>query len=234
MGRALVLEPYFASSVLGASALVASTNRAVQDRSLSDVATGEHVLALAHEEPGLPLDDAATRAERSAGGWSLTGRKCAVLQARDAHSIIASARVAPGPDGIGLFLVAADATGVRRDDYILVDQRTASEIQFNGVQATELAPALPQATQAIQRAIALGTAALVAEAAGTMRAAFEATMTYLATRKQFGRALSEFQALRHRAADMLVGVETVEAMASRTAAGESITSVPRTCPASTC
>lgn len=213
MGRALVLEPYIPSSILGASALAACGEPALKERLLSKVATGEHVLAFAHEEPGLCLDQTGTQAQRSADGWTLSGRKCAVLQARDAQSLVVTARVAPGEDGLGVFLVAAGAPGLRRHDYLLLDQRTASDIVFDGVVATEIALPCAQTTQAIRRTLALGTAALVAEASGAMRAALEATTSYLATRKQFGRALSEFQALRHRAADMLVSVETVEAMA---------------------
>jgi alkylation response protein AidB-like acyl-CoA dehydrogenase len=212
MGRSLVLEPYLGSSVLGAHALAAS-NGAAQKALLERVMTGEHLLGFAHEEPGRSLEDAATRAHRSGDSWHLTGRKCAVFQARDAHSFVVSARVAPGLDGVGLFLVAADAAGIQRHDYLLLDQRTASDISFDNVLATELAPASRETSQTIRRILALGTAALVAEAAGAMRAALDTTTEYLATRKQFGRPLSEFQVLRHRTADMLVSVETVEAMA---------------------
>lgn len=213
MGKALVLEPFIPSSVLGASALAASTNKALKERLLESVASGEHRLAFAHEEPPLSLADAAVQAQRSDGGWKLTGTKVSVLQARDANSLVVSARAAAGEHGIGLFLVAAGEPGLRRHDYLLLDQRSASDISLNGVPASEIVAPSPQATHVIRRTLAFGTAALVAEAAGAMRAALEATTSYLATRKQFGRALSEFQALRHRAADMLVSVETVEGMA---------------------
>jgi alkylation response protein AidB-like acyl-CoA dehydrogenase len=213
MGKALVLEPFIPSSVLGACALAAGTGKALKDQLLESVATGEHRLAFAHEEPPLSLFDAAVHAQRSDGRWKLTGKKVSVLQARDANSLVVSARAAAGEHGIGLFLVAADAPGLQRHDYLLLDQRSASDISLDGVAATEIAAPSPQATHAIRRTLAFGTAALVAEAAGAARAALEATTSYLATRRQFGRALSEFQALRHRAADMLVSVETVEAMA---------------------
>lgn len=211
MGRSLVMEPYFATAVLGVSALTAAGCE--PSDVLEAVAAGEHRLALAHEELDVALFDAQTQARNEDGRWLLSGRKCAVLHARDAHTLIVTARVHEGADGIGLFTIAADAPGLTRHDYVLVDRRSSSDLTLDNVEADVLLAPSAQASAALARTIAIGTAALVAEAAGATRSALDYTTDYLKTRKQFGRPLSEFQALRHRAADMLIGVETVEAMA---------------------
>ena len=211
MGRSLVMEPYFATAVLGVSALTAAGSE--QSDLLEAVAAGEHRLALAHEEVDVELSDVKLQARNENGRWLLSGRKCAVLHARDAHTIIVTARVQEGPEGIGLFTIPADAAGLTRHDYILVDRRSSSDLTLDNVSADVLIAPSAQASAALERTIAIGTAALVAEAAGASRAALDCTTEYLKTRKQFGRPLSEFQALRHRAADMLICVETVEAMA---------------------
>jgi alkylation response protein AidB-like acyl-CoA dehydrogenase len=56
-------------------------------------------------------------------------------------------------------------------------------------------------------------AALCAEAVGAMEALRDLTVDYLKQRQQFGRAIGEFQALQHRAADMLVATEQARSMA---------------------
>jgi alkylation response protein AidB-like acyl-CoA dehydrogenase len=211
MGRSLALEPYFATAVLGVSALTAAG--ADCPGLLESVAAGEHRLALAHEEPGHDLSGVRLEAKEAKGRWVLSGRKCAVLHARDADTIIVTARVREGREGVGLFTIRPGAAGLTRHDYLLVDGRSSSDQVLEQVPADLMNAPSGQAASALARTIAIGTAALVAEAAGASRAALDYTTDYMKTRKQFGRSLSEFQALRHRAADMLIGVETVEAMA---------------------
>jgi pimeloyl-CoA dehydrogenase len=216
-GSALGLEPLLSSAVLGATALACASNEAAKDQLLQEMAAGETIVAFAHQEAGIAIDDVQLLAEQGHDGWQLSGNKRAVLQAADAEWIIVTARASAGEDGMAMFLVAGEAAGLRRHDYLLIDQRVSSDLQFNHVPATLLIGPSRQARHAIQRTLNLGAAALVAEAAGAMRAALEVTTEYLRNRKQFGRALAENQVLRHRTAEMLVAVETVEAMAYLTA-----------------
>lgn len=217
-GRALVQEPYLASAVLGATALACCANEPAKVEWLPRMARGEAVVAFAHEEVGVALSDARVQAADADGHWHLSGRKVAVLHAAAADGLIVSARCSEGEDGLALFLVESGAAGVVRRDFPLLDQRSASDIHFSRTPATLLmAPSRATAT-VIRRSLDVGTAALCAEAAGAMRGALEMTTQYLATRKQFGRALADNQVLRHRCAEMLVAIETVEAMAYLAAA----------------
>lgn len=211
-GRALVVEPYLASAVLAATALAASHHEAFKAELLPRMAAGQHRAAFAHEERGVALGDAQVRATRSADGWSLNGSKCAVLHAAAADSLIVSGRTAEGDGGMALFHVDRTATGIARQDFVLIDQRNASVLNFSGTPATLLVDG-SAADAAIRQTLDLGTAAMCAEAVGAMRGALEMTTQYLATRRQFGRPLSDNQALRHRCAEMLMAIETCEAMA---------------------
>jgi alkylation response protein AidB-like acyl-CoA dehydrogenase len=218
MGKALVLEPFFASAVLGASALAAAHDEGIKEKLLPLVATGEHLLAFAHDPLGAagPDDSHRVSAVRVDGGWTLTGRSAFVLNGADAHSIVVSASDATSRE-IGLFLVSAQAAGVSRRSFRLVDQRGAAELRFAGVEAKPLIEP-GAAAAALRQTVNLGLAALCAEAVGCIRAALEMAVAYMKERKQFGRALSEYQVLRHRAADILVSVETCEGLALLAAA----------------
>jgi pimeloyl-CoA dehydrogenase len=219
-GRALLLEPFFASVVLGATAVRLAADEATQRDLLPQVASGEAILAFAHDETGAghaPLW-VETRARPTAAGWRLDGAKINVLQAPAAGQLVVTARLAGAPDdpdGLVLFLVDADAEGLQCRGHRLIDDSVAGELRFAST------PALPlgdpkdgaRALAAIQGTIDLGMAALCSDALGAMESAYELTIAYLNTRKQFGRLIGEYQSMRHRAAEMLVGLEVCRSMA---------------------
>lgn len=234
LGGALALEPFLASAVLGTTALATvaadadAPGLALACRWLPQLATGEKRLAFAHEEAGVAPGDAQLQARRTGSGWALEGLKQMVLHAADAHGWIVTARTAAGPDGLALFHVDAAAAGVSQRDLLLVDQRRAAVLRFDGAIATLLLGPSPTAAWAIRRVLDVGVAALCAEAVGAMRTAFDMTTRYLATRRQFGRPLADNQALRHRCAEMLASIETCEAMACLAAATVDASSAPDT------
>ena len=80
LGRGLVVEPFLASGVLGAGAIVISGND-TQKAMLEDVASGQVLLALAHGEPDsrYSLAHVRTQANKEDSSWRLNGRKAVVL-----------------------------------------------------------------------------------------------------------------------------------------------------------
>jgi alkylation response protein AidB-like acyl-CoA dehydrogenase len=151
------------------------------------------------------------------GGFVLNGEKTLVGQGDSADRLIVSARVNGSRrdrDGIGLFLVDANASGVSRRGYPTQDGQRAAEISFAEVRVAPddvLGPP-DRALPAIERAVDETTAALSAEAVGAMSEALTMTVDYLKTRKQFGVTIGSFQALQHRAADMTVALEQARSM----------------------
>ncbi len=220
LGAALSLEPFLPSSVLGTTALRLAADVATQETLLPALAAGETRLAWAHDEA---VGRHApwwieTRAEPRGGGWVLDGRKSNVLGAGLARHFVVSARVtgrADEPDGCALFLADAGATGLGCRTFRLVDDTPAGELELRGVVARPLGNPADgaQARAAIEGTLAIGIAAVCSDMVGAMQSAFRLAMDYLNTRKQFGRLLGENQALRHRAAEMLVSLELARSMA---------------------
>lgn len=219
-GAVQLLEPYLASCVLGATAVQAAGSPAQQESLLPAVAEGSVRLAWAHEEAATrhaPLW-VQMRARREGNGWRLTGTKSLVLGAAAATHWVVSARIegeADSQQGLAMFLVQPDAAGARLRSYRLVDDTSAGELIFDDVQADALGDATDGtcAAAAIRAVQAAGTAAACADMVGAMESAFALTTAYVNTRKQFGRAIGEYQAVRHRSADMAVALEMARSMA---------------------
>jgi pimeloyl-CoA dehydrogenase small subunit len=219
-GRGLVLEPYLATVVLGGGLLRFAGSDAQLEAMVPAIAAGRLRLAFAHTERQSRYDladVAVTAAPAPGGGFVLAGHKGVVLHGEGADRLIVSARSAGGPrerDGISLFLVDPKTDGVGVQGYKTVDGLRAAEITLRDVRLGPDALLGPkeQALPLIERAVDLAIAALVAEAVGAMSVMHELTIEYLKTRKQFGVAIGAFQALQHRAVDMLVALEQARSM----------------------
>ena len=220
LGRALSIEPFLASAVLGSTAIGAVASDEVQARLLPGVCTGATVLAWAHDEPSgrhAPLW-IETRANQTNSGWAINGSKSQVLCAGIANYFVVSARTDGAnhdPDGCALFLVDRHTPGLRLREFALLDDSNCGELHFSDVRAMPLSDVRESSHVhlAIDRTLAAGISAACADMVGASQASFELTMDYLRTRKQFGRFLGENQALRHRAAEMLVHLEMARSMA---------------------
>ncbi|MGE0100227.1 MAG: acyl-CoA dehydrogenase family protein [Hydrogenophaga sp.] len=218
-GKALLTEPFLASAVLGATALSLSGD-ATSHALLPQVASGERIVAWA-------CDEAAgrhapcwveTRAIREGSSWRLTGAKACVLNAPQADVFLVSARVSGSSSdgqGVALFLVQAGSEGLNRRAYRLIDDTPAGDLRLDGVLAVPLGdPADPlRGAQVIEATRSAGVAAVCADAVGAMEGAYQLTVEYLNTRKQFGRFIGENQSLRHRVAEMMVELEVARSMA---------------------
>ncbi len=216
-GRGLILEPYFATAVLGAALIRNAASSGQQADLLPKIADGSLKLAFAQIERQSRHDlaDVTTRATQSGTGWKIDGAKSLVLQGDTADRLLVTARVSGAQHdrvGVVLFMVDAKASGVARRGYATQDGARAAEITFDGTPAEMLGHAT-NALHAVEHAIDEAIAALCAEAVGAMDAAHRLTVDYLKTRKQFGRAIGDFQALQHRAVDMYVHLEQARSMA---------------------
>jgi alkylation response protein AidB-like acyl-CoA dehydrogenase len=222
LGRRLVVEPYVPAIVLGAGLVARAGSDAQRARLLPRVGAGEHLLALAHDEPDsrYELARVATRARPeggAGGGFVLDGKKTVVLGGGAADTLIVSARTAgePGdPDGVSLFLVDAAAPGVSRLGYQTQDNHRAADVTLASVRVGADALLGPAGGGAalVEHAIEHGIAAVCGEALGVMAMLVELTGSYVKTRKQFGVPIGSFQALQHRLADMLMRVESARSM----------------------
>ncbi|MEX3958926.1 acyl-CoA dehydrogenase family protein [Trinickia sp. EG282A] len=220
LGRGLVVEPYLSTVVLGGGLVRLGGNEAQRAAILPRIAQGELLMAFAHGEAQSRYDlaDVATTARREGDGWLLDGAKRVVLHGGSADWLVVSARMSGRRrerNGIGLFLVEADAAGVTRHAYPTQDRLRAADIELSAVRVaeTDVLGVAGSALPLIEAVVAQAIAAVSAEAVGAMAAAHEETVEYLKVRKQFGVPIGSFQALQHRAVDMLVMLEQARSMA---------------------
>jgi len=220
-GRALVIDPYFATVVLGGGVLRHAGNAALLAELVPPIVQGTLTLALAHQERQARYDlaDTATTARADGrGGYTLEGEKCVVLAGASADKLIVTARAAGGRrdrHGVGLFLLDANSNGITRRDYPTQDGFRAADIGFSAVRVgPEGVLATPeQGLQVLARVVDEAIAALAAEGVGAMAALHELTVDYLKTRKQFGVPIGSFQVLQHKAVDMFTALEQARSMA---------------------
>jgi alkylation response protein AidB-like acyl-CoA dehydrogenase len=227
LGRALALEPYVATVVVGASVLQSCFENNERDASkarctqlLEAISAGSAKVALAaHERQGrYKLSYVATTASKRGDGFLLNGHKAVTLHGDSADTLIISARtkgLVGDEAGISIFLVNKDAPGLTIRGYPTNDGLRAAEIELNNVQlsADALIGTEHEGYAAVERAIDAGIAAHCAEAVGAMAALIEQTLEYLKSRKQFGVAIGSFQALQHKMVDMFIATEQARSMA---------------------
>jgi pimeloyl-CoA dehydrogenase small subunit len=219
-GRALALEPYLATVVLGGGFLRLGGSAAMRAALVPQIAGGGLRLAFAHAErqARYHLSDVATIARRDGTGFVLDGAKSLVLHGDAADKLVVSARLSGAQrdrDGLALFLVDAAADGVARRGYPTIDGLRAAEVTLANVRvAADAAIGEPgDAFGLIERVVDAAIAALAAEAVGAMAAMHALTVDYLKTRRQFGVPIGNFQVLQHRAAEMLIALEEARSLA---------------------
>jgi alkylation response protein AidB-like acyl-CoA dehydrogenase len=218
LGEAIAIEPYLQTVVISGGALKA-VGGAQADALIPQIIGGEAVIAFAYAEPHgrYELHNLRTSARRDGAGWVLNGHKAVVYAAPWATHLLVTARTGGGQrerDGVSLFLIEANRSGIVRRDYPTVDGFRASEIYFENasVPGDALLGGEGGALPLIEKIVDEATAAVCAEGTGVMRRLHAGTQDYARQRKQFGRPISDFQVLQHRMVDMFMEVEQAASM----------------------
>jgi alkylation response protein AidB-like acyl-CoA dehydrogenase len=214
LGRGLVVEPYLSTVIIAGSALRHAATAAQRAARVPRIIAGDYLMSLAHAEPLAPRHvlTSRTQASPAGGGWALSGEKIAVLHGDSAHEFVVSANT---PAGLSLFLVPADAAGLSREARQAYDGHRVAALRFDDVKLAgdALLGVEGQGRDVLRTVFDEANAALAAEAVGVMDATLALTVDYLKTRMQFGVAIGSFQALQHRAVDLLMLLELSRSMA---------------------
>ena len=203
-GRHLVTAPFLSTGVLGAMPLWLADPKANKDI-LAGVAAGRTRLALAAAEADgrYDLGHVETVAEAGkAGGHALTGHKAVVLGGGDADHLVVTAR--PGGGKTAVFVVDAKAPGLEMRGYPTIDGLQAADVWLKDTPGRLVAE---DGGAVIEQTAAAGALSVAAEAVGLMEAVRLATLDYVKTRSQFGRAIGSFQVIQHRLVDLTMEVE---------------------------
>jgi alkylation response protein AidB-like acyl-CoA dehydrogenase len=209
-GRALACGPLLSTAVLASFALQRSGDRTACQRYLPGIAAGTLTATVAGFD-----GHAEIIATPRSGGWAGTGHADFVLHGADVDLIVV---VAQTGSGVRLFACETGAGGLtRRPRRVLDDTRPQALVTLSH---TPLIPiGAPGAGAAVvDQVLDIGRAALAAEQVGGSAHALAATVSYVRQRRQFGRPIGSFQAVKHRLADLLVDLEAARSVAAYAAA----------------
>lgn len=214
MGRAVVPGPYFSTVLLGGLAVLEAGSEAQKKEWLPKIAAGDKRVALAWMEPSAQLGPAGVTltAVEKGGRYTLSGTKLFVHDAHTADALVVAARTRPGAgaEGVSLFLLPRDTSGLRVTLLPTMDQ-TRKLCEVTCADVTVGADALLGAAGAgwapLGRVLDRATVALCAEMCGGAQKVLDMTVEYAKIRQAFGRPIGSYQGVKHRAADMLVDVE---------------------------
>ncbi|MCW0206710.1 MAG: acyl-CoA dehydrogenase family protein [Achromobacter sp.] len=208
IGAAAAPEPLLQTAVLAAGLLGRSPSPAHAVEELRRLVLGERCCAVAWQPPARGAGAAEPRgvtARRQGDGVVLRGALHFVPMA-DAELFLVAARC---ERGLGIYRIRRDAPGLTIAEVERIDGIVCAELAFEDVRAEAADTVIPpeQGAAALEEVLDEGRLALSAELLGAMAEVLHLTLDYMRTRKQFGRAISGFQALQHRAADLAGQVE---------------------------
>ena len=220
MGKSLLPGPFFATVLLGSTAVLAGGSAAQKAALLPTVAAGNLLLTLAVAEPSGRYDAAGvTLAATSKGSdFVLSGEKLFVQDAHVADQLVVAARTSQGSspqEGITLFLVDAKAPGVRISQLKTVDMtRRQCHVAFQdvAVAGSQVLGEVGKGWPIVRRVLDQAMAGLCVEIVGTAQKALDIAVAYAKERVQFGKPIGSFQAVKHKCVDMMVQVENARSL----------------------
>jgi alkylation response protein AidB-like acyl-CoA dehydrogenase len=218
IGRTLLPSPFLSTAVVAASALSRGGSGAQKSEYLAKISAGSLLASLAVDEGAKhrPLQT-ELKAVRSGNGFKLSGAKALVIDGHVADLLIVAARTAGSAgerEGVTLFLVDPKTTrGIATERTIMVDAHNAARIDFDDVEvdADHVLGEVDAGFGLLEGVLNIGRGAVASEMVGLSEEVFSRTMNYLKERKQFGKAIGEFQALQHRAAQLYIDIEITRA-----------------------
>lgn len=209
LGRSLAPLPHFVSCVLAAGAVATAGTPTQQDEWLASIASGETIATVAWLEPsgGYKPRGVQLSARPGDDGHLLDGTKVHVPFAAAADLCIVLARTGDGDTDIDLFTVPSDAAGLSVEQRMSISSDTQYRVGFDRVAVPSAArlggsdAATGTGWPAWQQVMHAGAILAAAQAVGGASHALEITVEYAKTRRQFDKALAEFQAISHYLAD---------------------------------
>ena len=200
IGRAVAPVPFLSSAVLATVALL----RAGDTETVPGVASGEVTAALVVPLSTAPWDGVTGVA---VGADGLTGQVTRVAGAAQADVLVVPVA---GADGVELHTVSRDGAGVQVSPRLALDMtRPLADVQFSGAASTFVGAG----SDALATALQTGAALLASEQLGVAQWCFDTTLAYVKERKQFGRAIGSYQAIKHRLSDLWFEVSSATSAA---------------------
>jgi alkylation response protein AidB-like acyl-CoA dehydrogenase len=212
LGRAIMPGPFLATAVFATYAILdAGDDEAAKDL-LPGIADGSTVATVAVTEPAgnWDLETTTTVARPDGQGWAVTGSKAYVPDGALADLLLVLART---DAGLSLFAVDGGAAGLTRTAVPTLDQtRPLARLELDGVPA-RLVGVDGGAGESVGHTLDKVAVAVALEQVGGAQRALDMAVGYAKQRQQFGRVIGSFQAIKHKAANVMLRVESARAAA---------------------
>ncbi len=196
-------------------------------RYLPRLASGEWIgcWALTESQSGSDAASARTTAKRDGDTWVLDGSKVFCTNAAYAQLavVLCVTNRAAQPHGMSAFIVETSAPGFsvgRKERKLGMRASATSEIVLTGCRVPD-AQRLGEENEAFVDTLRLldgGRISIAALSVGLAQGAFDSAVTYASQRHQFGKPIAEFQAIRHKLADMATDIDAARLLTYRAAA----------------
>lgn len=214
MGRFLLCSPFYSTVCLAVNALLVAGNEEQKAEYLPQICEGALTGTLAYTGNNRRWDAAAVEGSyrRDGDDYVLNGEWRYVPDGHTAGLIVIAARAegSEGEDGVSLFLLPADSAGLSCEWLPTLDQtRKQAQLTLKDVKlpASALMGEEGKAWPALSQVIDLATVAVAAEQMGGSQQVMDITVDYTKERSQFNRPIASFQAIKHKAADMMLRCE---------------------------
>jgi alkylation response protein AidB-like acyl-CoA dehydrogenase len=207
---------FFGVSMISAGAVSRFGTDEQKHEILGGVASGVvECIAMSEPEAGSDVGSLTCRAERSNGGYVINGQKTWITGAHVAEHILLVCRTTRGENkhqGLSMISVPADADGVEIRGIETMGGREVNDVFFTDceVPADRLVGRQDEAWMQLMAGLNYERLIIGAQLLGVAERAFDDTLAYVKERKQFGRPIGSFQALRHRLADLATEIETAK------------------------
>jgi alkylation response protein AidB-like acyl-CoA dehydrogenase len=178
--------------------------------------TADTIGAYALSESGSGSDAfaLATRATANGGDWMLTGRKLWITNAQEAGLFIVFANANPdaGHRGITAFVVERGADGFtigKKENKLGIRASSTCELMFEGcrVSAANVLGEVGQGYKVAIETLNEGRIGIGGQMIGLARGALDHAVAYIKERRQFGKAIADFQAVQHQVARAATDLE---------------------------
>jgi isovaleryl-CoA dehydrogenase len=215
---------FFTVSMITAGAVQRFGSEELKQEILGGVARGRvEAIAMSEPEAGSDVGNLSCRAERVNGSYIINGQKTWITAAHAADHILLvcrTNRTGNKHEGLSMISVPADADGLEVRGIETMGGREVNDVFFTDceVPAVRLVGRQDQAWMQLMAGLNIERLIIGAQALGMAQRAFEDVLGYIKERKQFGKPIGSFQALRHRIADLGAEIEATRLLVYDTAA----------------
>ncbi len=215
---------FFTVSMITAGAVERFGSEELKQEILGGVARGRvEAIAMSEPEAGSDVGNLSCRAERVNGSYVINGQKTWITAAHAADHILLvcrTNRTGNKHEGLSMISVPAGAAGLDVRGIETMGGREVNDVFFTDceVPADRLVGRQDQAWMQLMAGLNIERLIIGAQALGMAQRAFDDVLAYIKERKQFGKPIGSFQALRHRIADLGAEIEATRLLVYDTAA----------------